>query len=576
MSAIVARLGALFVDMSEFDVEPTPFATGSYGYIFRATHSRTHREVAVKRMYPLLSRTPDGCLTPRADPMEIFGSVRSFFREVILQTAAGHPAILQLVGWSIHRARVEIVVQPSPELVAHDTVELVLISDMMKATLDVRDSGLLHPLSPTELQIIIYGVARAMSYLHAMRIIHRDLKPENVFVDSEMRPRVGDLGGAKVTNGESSHSIAFGTPLYLAPEIWMTGTHYSLPADVYSYATTIYAFLDGRVPVDPAKQHRINDPQDLGYEVASGNRPPFKKTPPKYRAMIRKLWAQDPRKRRTFAWVENQLIKPDYAIDGADQDAFRAYKRHLDSQCRAAGEARPADWLNELKTDVEIRGPTKQEILMTSELGNEHAQMACALLYLNGHMGPVNLYESAIRARDIIGQAQFTMLNTIFENESDLQRGIIAEIEGKDDDAAERYRKAALAGEKEAILRYAALLLKHGQQEDGLGLFRMLADAGDIAANYNLAEFYLTMEYNEPMAMHYLAKCCEMRTSGNFPEAHYLYGQLLVKAGQYDEGLMYLRRADTVYEQLGCESDMLSQLIRSVEKRLRDLTEAAE
>jgi hypothetical protein len=201
--------------------------------------------------------------------------------------------------------------------------------------------------------------------------------------------------------------------------------------------------------------------------------------------------------------------QPDYAIKGADQDAFRAYRRQLDAKTRPAGEARAADWLNGLKTDVEI--------LMTSELGNEQAQMACALLYLSGHMGPVNVYESAIGARDILGQDQSTMLSMIYGKGSDLQSGIIAEIEGKDDEAIECYHRAALTREKEAILRYGALLLRHWQEEDGLGPFRMLANIGNMAANYNLA-----MRSNESMAMHYVVKCCDMGSNVDFPEAYYV------------------------------------------------------
>jgi hypothetical protein len=34
--------------------------------------------------------------------------------------------------------------------------------------------------------------------------------------------------------------------------------------------------MEGRVPVDPSKQHCLDTPEALGYEVASGNRPPFK------------------------------------------------------------------------------------------------------------------------------------------------------------------------------------------------------------------------------------------------------------------------------------------------------------
>ena len=59
----------------------------------------------------------------------------------------------------------------------------------------------------TKKLINMYGIASAMSYLHANDIIHRDLKPENILLDSYLYPKVCDYGISKTISTSSFSSI---------------------------------------------------------------------------------------------------------------------------------------------------------------------------------------------------------------------------------------------------------------------------------------------------------------------------------------------------------------------------------
>jgi serine/threonine protein kinase len=114
-------------------------------------------------------------------------AILSFFREVFVQVSASHPAVVPLLGWNI--------------LLTPFGVEFVIVTELMESTLELPRGGRrAHPLSPTEKTIIFYGIAHGMAHLHSLHILHRDLKPANIFLDSSGRPRIADLGFAKVTS----------------------------------------------------------------------------------------------------------------------------------------------------------------------------------------------------------------------------------------------------------------------------------------------------------------------------------------------------------------------------------------
>jgi serine/threonine-protein kinase len=62
------------------------------------------------------------------------------------------------------------------------------------------------------------GVAR----MHDMRLLHNDLKPENLFLSSDQKAMVGDLGLASLWDA-SGHGHFGGTPATIAPEVATVG-----------------------------------------------------------------------------------------------------------------------------------------------------------------------------------------------------------------------------------------------------------------------------------------------------------------------------------------------------------------
>jgi polo-like kinase 1 len=82
-------------------------------------------------------------------------------------------------------------------------------------------------------------------------VIHRDLKLGNLFLDSDMRIKVGDFGLAtKLTHKDERRRTICGTPNYIAPEILEGKTGHSFEVDVWSTGVIMYTFLIGKPPFE--------------------------------------------------------------------------------------------------------------------------------------------------------------------------------------------------------------------------------------------------------------------------------------------------------------------------------------
>lgn len=97
---------------------------------------------------------------------------------------------------------------------------------------------------------IAVGTARGLAYLHEECrdcIIHCDIKPENILLDAEHKPKVADLGLAKILGREFSRVLTTirGTRGYLAPE-WISGEPVNSKADVFSYGMLLCEVISGR------------------------------------------------------------------------------------------------------------------------------------------------------------------------------------------------------------------------------------------------------------------------------------------------------------------------------------------
>ena len=97
----------------------------------------------------------------------------------------------------------------------------------------------------------MFQLIHALKYLHANLVIHRDLKLGNLFIDGNMRIKVGDFGLAtKLTTADEKRKTICGTPNYIAPEILEGKDGHSFEVDVWSTGVILYTLLIGKPPFE--------------------------------------------------------------------------------------------------------------------------------------------------------------------------------------------------------------------------------------------------------------------------------------------------------------------------------------
>jgi serine/threonine protein kinase len=105
--------------------------------------------------------------------------------------------------------------------------------------------------SEPEALYYMYDLIMGVKYLHRHRVLHRDLKLGNLFLDEQMKLKIGDFGLAAQLEheGEKKKTIC-GTPNYIAPEILDGKTGHSYEVDVWSIGVILYTCLFGRPPFE--------------------------------------------------------------------------------------------------------------------------------------------------------------------------------------------------------------------------------------------------------------------------------------------------------------------------------------
>ncbi|KAL5550763.1 hypothetical protein UlMin_000939 [Ulmus minor] len=194
---------------------------GGFGAVYKGVLPSTGCEVAVKR----ITRSRGEGVKEFAAEIESLGRLR-------------HKNLVNLQGWCKKKNNLLIVYDYIPN--------------------GSLDSLIFHPKNDFVLRWgqrfnILKGVASGLLYLHEeweQVVIHRDVKSSNVLIDSEMNPRLGDFGLARLyDHGEISHTTGVvGTIGYIAPELARLGKA-STSTDVFAYGALLLEVATGRRPI---------------------------------------------------------------------------------------------------------------------------------------------------------------------------------------------------------------------------------------------------------------------------------------------------------------------------------------
>jgi len=152
------------------------------------------------------------------------------------------------------------------------------------------------PIEPRKLFDWLIGPVKALGLAHRRNIIHRDIKPSNLMFDEHDHLKLMDFGLADVAGEEVSERLrgkAVGSLGWIAPET-ANGRDTTAQSDLYSLGLVMYYALTGKSLIRGKTRSKV---------IAAHRTPPtpdfssFKKFNPKYRAILERCLAIDPKDR---------------------------------------------------------------------------------------------------------------------------------------------------------------------------------------------------------------------------------------------------------------------------------------
>jgi DNA-binding response OmpR family regulator len=201
-----------------------PLARGGMGLVYKATHERLRRNVAVKVLYSsVFYSDPD--------------AVRRLGQEAIAVGQLSHPNVVTVYDFGVTASGLPYLVM--------DFVEGISLSEVLNK--DVR-------LSVARTIQIFSQVCDGLTHAHNAGLVHRDIKPSNIMITNDGSVKVLDFGIAKVlpSAGLDVEKItqtgdALGTCYYMSPE-QCRGESIDHRADVYAAGCMLYEMLTGLPP----------------------------------------------------------------------------------------------------------------------------------------------------------------------------------------------------------------------------------------------------------------------------------------------------------------------------------------
>ena len=222
-----------------------PLGAGGMGEVYRPSHTRLHRDVALKVLPREFSTDSD--------------RLARFEREARVLAALNHPHIAAIYGVQDIEPAIGAGKSGRTQALVLELVEGETLAERIRR----RAGGLGTAGLPLDDTLgIARRIAEALDAAHDKGIVHRDLKPSNIKITPEGVVKVLDFGLAKLAAGMEPGDRApvnaptitlagtreghvVGTPAYMSPE-QARGQTVDKRTDVWAFGCVLYEMLTGR------------------------------------------------------------------------------------------------------------------------------------------------------------------------------------------------------------------------------------------------------------------------------------------------------------------------------------------
>jgi len=188
---------------------------GAAGEVFVATHFKTGRKVAVKKM-------------------DINGeNMKLLITEIGIMKTSHHENIVDYID--------SYIVDDRQLWVVMEFMDGGCLTDILEQFEEIK-------MTEPQIAFVCKETLRALGYIHSLHRIHRDIKSDNILLGLNGAVKLADFGyAAQLTQKQQKRNTVVGTPYWMAPEL-IRGHDYGIKVDIWSLGIMLMEMAEGEPP----------------------------------------------------------------------------------------------------------------------------------------------------------------------------------------------------------------------------------------------------------------------------------------------------------------------------------------
>ena len=195
---------------------------GGMGVVYKAQHTETGQQVALKVLPPALARNQT--------------LLKRFMREAETTRTLQHENIVRCIELGVDKER----------KLHYFAMEFIEGEDLAKRIKSLRR------IPESEALSIALQIARALAHASGKGLVHRDVKPQNIMMTPTGTAKLLDLGLARNVETQDTRltqaGLFAGSPHYASPEQAQGERETDIRSDIYSLGATLYHMVTGKTP----------------------------------------------------------------------------------------------------------------------------------------------------------------------------------------------------------------------------------------------------------------------------------------------------------------------------------------